>query len=145
MSFSSVNFVLMLPWFTTRWVWCRDKTGAYLENVGKILNFWISFFWRKWFEPRSHIPWLKKIIWVIGILRLLLVTNISTTHAEAIFGVKWKFKNPGERFDRSIDRVAVGKSVMWLAVKTCEAIDKCECNSLSIVECFIYFSTSECL
>ena len=22
---------------------------------------------RKWFEPRSNIPWLKKIIWVIGV------------------------------------------------------------------------------
>ena len=23
----------------------------------------------KWIEPRSNIPWLKKIIWVIGVLR----------------------------------------------------------------------------
>ena len=33
-----------------------------------------------------------------------------------------KFINPGERFDRSIDRVAVGKCVMRLAVRTCAEI-----------------------
>ena len=33
-----------------------------------------------------------------------------------------KFKNPGERFDWSIDRVAFGKPVMWLAVKTCAVV-----------------------
>ena len=38
----------------------------------------------------------------------------------------------------------MGKRVMLLAVKTCEAIDKCECNSLSIVECFIYLQVSAC-
>ena len=33
-----------------------------------------------------------------------------------------KIQNPGERFDWSIDRVAFGKPVMWLAVKTCAAV-----------------------
>ena len=28
---------------------------------------------RKWCEPRSNIPWLKKIIWVIGVLRRTVV------------------------------------------------------------------------
>ena len=33
-----------------------------------------------------------------------------------------KFKNPGERFDWSIDRVAVGKRVMLLVLETCAEI-----------------------
>ena len=28
---------------------------------------------RKWFEPRSNIAWLKKIIWVIRVLRRIVV------------------------------------------------------------------------
>ena len=48
---------------------------------------------------------------------LLLVTDDLTSCAEAIFRVKWtwKFQNSGEQFDWSIDRVTVGKPVMWLA------------------------------
>jgi len=30
---------------------------------------------RKWFEPRSSIPSLKKIIWVIGVLRRTVVSD----------------------------------------------------------------------
>ena len=30
---------------------------------------------RKWFEPRSNIPWLKKIIWVTGVLRRTVVSD----------------------------------------------------------------------
>ena len=30
---------------------------------------------RNWFEPRSNIPWLKKIIWVIGVLRRTVVSD----------------------------------------------------------------------
>ena len=37
-------------------------------------------------------------------------------------GSQRKFKNSGERFDWSTDRVAFGKPVMWLAVKTCAAV-----------------------
>ena len=84
---------------------------------------------KKWFEPRSNIPWFKKIIWVIGVLRRTVVggcrfDNLFGSHlqSQVIVLVSWKFKNPGERFDRSIDRVAVGKQVMWLAVKTCAEI-----------------------
>ena len=84
---------------------------------------------RKWFEPRSSIPWLKKIIWVIGVLRRTVVSdwrfdNLCGSHlqSQVVVLVSWKFKNPGERFDWSIDRVAVGKYVMWLAVKTCAEI-----------------------
>ena len=33
------------------------------------------FLLRKWFEPRSNIPWLKKIIWVIGVLRRTVVSD----------------------------------------------------------------------
>ena len=91
--------------------------------------FVILLFVRKWFEPRSSIPWLKKIIWVIGVLRRTVVSdwrfdNLCGSHlqSQVVVLVSWKFKNPGERFDWSIDRVAVGKYVMWLAVKTCAAI-----------------------
>ena len=38
--------------------------------------------------------------------------------SESSGSVSRKFKNPGERFDWSVDRVAVGKCVMRLAVKT---------------------------
>ena len=65
------------------------------------------------------------IILVTGDLKgLLLAIDVSTTWVEAIFRgqwpilVSWKFKNLCERFDWSIDRVAIGKPMMWLAVKT---------------------------
>ena len=85
---------------------------------------------RKWFEPRSDIPWLKKIIWVIGVLRKTVVSdwhfdNLCGSHlqSQVVVLVSWKFNwNPGERFDLSVDRVAVGKCVVWLAVKTCVEI-----------------------
>ena len=35
----------------------------------------ICFMIRKWFEPRSNIPRLKKIIWVIGVLRRTVVSD----------------------------------------------------------------------
>ena len=34
-----------------------------------------SFILRKWFEPRSNIPWLKIIAWVTGVLRRIFVGN----------------------------------------------------------------------
>ena len=81
------------------------------------------------FAGTSCIPWLKKIIWVIGVLRRTVVIdwrfdNLCGSHlqGQVVVLVSWKFKNPGERFDWSIDRVAVGKYVMWLAVKTCAEI-----------------------
>ena len=84
---------------------------------------------RKWFEPRSSIPWLKKIIWVIGVLRRTVFSdwrfdNLCGSHLQSQVVVlgSWKFKNLGERFDWPIDTVAVGKYVMWLAVKTCAEI-----------------------
>ena len=58
---------------------------------------------RKWFEPRSSIPWLKKIIWVIGVLRRTVVSdwrfdNLCGSHlqSQVVVLVSWKFKNPGE-------------------------------------------------
>ena len=73
-----------------------------------------------------NISWLKKIIWVIGVLRRTVVIdwrcdNLCGSHlqSQVVVLVSWKLKNSGERFDWSVDRVAVGKCVMWLAVKTC--------------------------
>ena len=39
---------------------CAQKTWQYLYLI-------------KWFEPKRNIPWLKKIIWVIGVLRRTVV------------------------------------------------------------------------
>ena len=73
----------------------------------------------------SKFPWLKKNMWVIGVLRKTVVCDWrfdnlcgSNLHSQVIVLVSWKFKNPGERFDWSIHTVAVGKCMMWLAVKT---------------------------
>ena len=79
----------------------------------------------KFDETLNLRPWLKKIIWVVGVLRKTVVSdwrfdNLCGSHlqSQVVVLVSWKFKNPGERFDWSVDRVAVGKCVMWLAVKT---------------------------
>ena len=76
-----------------------------------------------------YLSWLKKIIWVTGVLRRTVVidwrfNNLCGSHlqSQVVVLVSWKFKNPGERFDWSVDRVAVGKCVRWLAVKTCAGI-----------------------
>ena len=49
------------------------------------------------------IPWLKKIIWVIGVLRRTVVSdwrfdNLCGSHlqSQVVVLVSWKFKNPGE-------------------------------------------------
>jgi len=34
---------------------------------------------RKWFEPRSNIPWLKGIIWVIGVLLIWVIGVLLRT------------------------------------------------------------------
>ena len=75
------------------------------------------------------LPWLKKIIWVTGVLRRTVFSdwrfdNLCGSHlqSQVVVLFSWKFKNPGERFDWSVYRVAVGKYVMWLAVKTCAEI-----------------------
>ena len=34
-----------------------------------------SFILRKWFEPRSNVPWLKMIVWVTGVLRRSVVDD----------------------------------------------------------------------
>ena len=47
-------------------LWGISKHSLPFSVCLVILTF---VFLRKWFEPRSNIPWLKKIIWVIGVLR----------------------------------------------------------------------------
>ena len=75
----------------------------------------------------TNKPSLKKIICVIGVLRRTFVCYWrfdrqcgSHFQSQVTVVVSRKFKNPGEWVDWSIDRVAVGKCIMWLAVKTCE-------------------------
>ena len=66
-----------------------------------------------------YTPWLKKIIWVTGVLRRNVVgdwcfDNLCQSHLHS--QVK-KFKNPSEQFDWSIDRVGIGKHMMKMGVK----------------------------
>ena len=89
-------------------------------------------------SPRSNIPWWKKMIWVIGVLRRTAVgdwrfDNLCGSHLQrqVIVLVIWKFKNSGEQFHWSMDRVAIDKSIMWLAVKKCPAIGYANRNSQS--------------
>ena len=62
-----------------------------IASIAVGLNVWSSLLIkRKWFEPRSDIPWLKKIIQVMESWEgLLFATDISTACVEAIFRVKW--------------------------------------------------------
>ena len=47
-------------------------------------------FIRKWFEPRSNIPWVKRSSgWLQPWDGLLFAIEVLTTCAEAIFRVKW--------------------------------------------------------
>ena len=53
---------------------------------------------RKWLELRSNIPWLKKVIWVIGVLRRTVVCDWrldnlcgSYLQCQVIVLVSWKF------------------------------------------------------
>ena len=54
----------------------------------------------------KRVPWLKNIIWVIGVLRSTVVSDwcfdiLCGSHllSQVVVLVSWKFKNPGERFD----------------------------------------------
>ena len=113
---------------TLCWNW---HVSGVRKHVHFLKNFQVS------------VPWLKKILWVIGVLRRTVVSdwrfdNLCGSHlqSQVIVLVSWKFKNPGERFDWSINRVAVDKRVIWLAVKTCAEIgyaNKCKMNNINNV------------
>ena len=47
-------------------------------------------------------------------LRLTFRQPVRKPSSESSHSLSLEFKNPGERFDWSINRVAVGKRVMWL-------------------------------
>ena len=77
----------------------------------------------------NHFHWKRSSGWLESWEGLLfIVTDVSTTlygshlQSQVVVLVRWKFKNPGERFDWSLDWLAVGKCVMWLAVKSCAEI-----------------------
>ena len=53
-----------------------------------LLSWHNYFLLRKWFEPRSSIPWLKKIIWVIGVLRR---TSQNSNHPDDLFQSRYIF------------------------------------------------------
>ena len=50
----------------------------YLADTRPTMDRYLADTWpiRKWFEPRSNIPWLKKIIWVIGVLLRTPITQM---------------------------------------------------------------------
>ena len=66
-----------------------------------------------------YLAWKRSSGWLESWEGLFLASDVSTTCAEVIFRaialVSWKFRNSGDRFDWSIDRVAYGKCVMWSA------------------------------
>ena len=45
------------------------------DNEWNVIAIFTSYSVRSCFEPRSNIPWLKKIIWVIGVLRTTVVCD----------------------------------------------------------------------
>ena len=47
----------------------------FMENVLSLTPTTKIMSIRKWFEPRSNIPLLKKIIWVTGVLRRTVVSD----------------------------------------------------------------------
>ena len=51
-------------------IWSLVAT-KYISNTKRARILYL----RKWFEPRSNIPWLKKIIWVIGVLSRTVVSD----------------------------------------------------------------------
>ena len=78
------------------------------------------YYHRIHYKRARVIPWLKMIIWVIGVLRRTVVSDWrfddlcgSHLQSQVVVLVSWKFKNPGERFDWSVDRVAVSKCAIF--------------------------------
>ena len=140
----SVLFWSCQQWYWTRWDFlprvlvkmkilfqelCFDKID-WVSNLPKhLLGTWNLLVNELKCLNNIKIPWLKKIIWLIGVLRRTVVSDWifdnlcgSYLQSQMVLLVSWKFQNPGERFGWSVDRVAVGKCVMWLAVKTCAEI-----------------------
>ena len=132
-------FVFFVDEFVT-----KSRADGFQLNESKCKELKISFTKSENpLEPitvnNTNIPRLEKIIWVIGVLRRTVVSdgcfdNLCGSHlqSQVIALVSWKIKNPSERFDWSIDRVAVGTRVMWLAVKTCAGIgyaNSCKMNN----------------
>ena len=117
------------------------SSRLFMKDINIRLIITLGFFWTHKLTDNAVSQWqvtilkslhlhytcLKKIIWVTGVLRRTVVSdwrlhNLCGSHlkSQVVALISWKFKNSGERFDWSI--VAVGKRVMWLAVKTCAEI-----------------------
>ena len=94
-------------------VWCSVslcKVGPHQSIIFNIVDLNKKMVW-------TYRDWKRSSGW----LESWRFDNLCGSHlqSQVVVLVSWKFKNPGERFDWSVDRVAVGKCVMWLAVKTC--------------------------
>ena len=56
----------------------NEGTYYKVHRQGALEPHWS--FLRKWFEPRSNTPWLKTIIWVIGVPRRTVVCDWRFYH-----------------------------------------------------------------
>ena len=100
-------------YFDSSSIWPKEKR---IPWQGTLTKLHIS---QLYLETRMFIPRLKKTVWVIGILRRTVVSDWRFDNlcggylqSQVVVLVSWKFNNPGEPFDWSVDRVAVGKCVM---------------------------------
>ena len=93
-------------------------------------NLFLSKVIRKYVILLFCLPWLKMIILATGVLRRTVLNdwrfeNVHRGHLNSQvidFSLSNSGKNPGERFDWWIDRLAVGNRMIWLAVKACAVI-----------------------
>ena len=80
LNFEIVNFVepVSLRWMHASFFLC------FLSIMIKLVRFI-----RKWFEPRSNIPWLKMIIWVTTASQWLLYLLTHQIHHQGFWIFNW--------------------------------------------------------
>ena len=78
--------------------WKFTTYTIHKQNINNIII-------RKCFEPRSNLPWMRKIIWVIQVLRGTVVSdwrfdNLCGSHSQShvVVLVSWKFKTLESHF-----------------------------------------------
>ena len=76
--------ILTPPWYSHQqykknFKWKFIKPFSYYNLSSRCFQILFSQYIRKWFEPRSNIPCLDMIIWVIGVLRMTAVGDWHST------------------------------------------------------------------
>ena len=66
---------------------------------------------RKWFEPRSNIPWLKKFIWVIGALRRTVVSDWRFDNLEHIHNSSQGSNHPDDLFQSKYESIQFRRQI----------------------------------